>query len=117
MKRLLETTAEDTSKVNLLRLLSYQYAFVQADTSVIYARQGIQLSQKLGYRKGIANCSQSLAMGLWGLGNYSNALQAGITALHLHEELEMREEMAFTHYVLCMRLSRFWRLQKSLGRS
>ena len=100
MKRLLKTTAEDTSKVNLFSLLSYQYAFVQADTSVIYARQGIQLSQKLGYRKGIANCSQSLAMGLWGLGNYSNALQAGITALHLHEELEMREEMAFTHYVL-----------------
>ncbi|HEX6847395.1 MAG TPA: hypothetical protein VF144_10465, partial [Chitinophagaceae bacterium] len=100
MKRLLETTAEDTSKVNLLRSLSYQYAFVQADTSVIYARQGIQLSQKLGYRKGIAGCSQSLAMGLWGLGNYSNSLQAGFTALHLFEELKAPEEIAFTHYVL-----------------
>ena len=100
MKRRLETTSEDTSKVNLLSKLSYQYAFVQADTSVIYAQQGIQLAQKIGYREGIANCSQSLAMGLWGLGNYSNALQAGITALHLHDELEMSGEMAFTHYVL-----------------
>jgi tetratricopeptide (TPR) repeat protein len=114
MKRLLETTAEDTSKVNLLRLLSYQYAFVQADTSVIYARQGIQLSQKLGYRKGIANCSQSLAMGLWGLGNYSNSLQAGFTALHLFEELKTPEEIAFTHYVLAVSYRDFGDYKRAL---
>jgi len=100
MKRLVETASEDTAKVNLLRSLSYQFAFVQADTSVVYGRQGVQLSQKLEYRKGIANCSQSLAMGLWGQGNYNNALQAGLTALHLYEELKIPEEIAFTHYVL-----------------
>ncbi|HMG91046.1 MAG TPA: ATP-binding protein, partial [Chryseolinea sp.] len=100
MIHLLETAAEDTSKANLLGTLSYQFAFVQADKSVVYAQQGIQLSQKLEYRKGIAKCSQSLAMGLWGQGNYSNALHTGISALHLYEELKVREEIAFTHYVL-----------------
>jgi signal transduction histidine kinase len=66
----------------------------------MYGQQGIQLSQKLGYREGVAYCTRSLAMGLWGVGNYSNALQAGINALHLYEELQDEENIAFTHYVL-----------------
>jgi signal transduction histidine kinase len=97
---LLESAAEDTTKANLLGTLSYQFAFTQADKSVMYGQQGVQLSQKLGYRKGVAYCSQSLAMGLWGMGNYSNALQVGFTALHLYEELMIREDIALTHYVL-----------------
>ena len=91
---------DDTSKANLLGLLSYHFAFKQAEKSVAYGQRGIQLSQQLGYKKGVAYCSQSLAMGLWGVGNYSNALQVALNALHLYEELKDEENVAFTYYVL-----------------
>jgi two-component system, NtrC family, sensor kinase len=100
MLRLLETKSEDTTKANLLGALSREFAFTQADTSVRLGQQGIQLSKQLEYRKGVAYCSRSLAMGLSGVGNYSNALQVGLSALHLYEDLEDRENVAYTYYVL-----------------
>jgi two-component system, NtrC family, sensor kinase len=100
MERLLATNGDDTAKANLLGLLSYNYAFNQADKSVAYGHRGVQLSRQLGYRKGVAYCSQSLAWGLWGVGNYSYALQVALTVLQLYEELKDKQQIAQTHYLL-----------------
>jgi tetratricopeptide (TPR) repeat protein len=100
MMQLLEHTPEGTLRCDLLGVMSFQFAFVQADKAVSYGQEGIQLSQKLGYRKGTAKCSQSLGMAWWGLGNYGSALQAAISALHIYEELSVPGEIAFTRYIL-----------------
>jgi two-component system, NtrC family, sensor kinase len=101
MENLLGTLLhEDTSKAKLLGKLSYSFAFIQADKAVKYGQQGIQLSRKLGYKRGIAESSQALAMGYWGLGDYSNGLQSGLNALRLYEELQDSEAIAFSYYIL-----------------
>jgi signal transduction histidine kinase len=100
LEQLLITKKEDTSKANLLGSLSWGYAFNDAEKGLYYGEKGVQLSQKLGYKKGVAYCTQSIAMSLWLLGNYSNALQSGIKALHLYEELKDEERIGITYYIL-----------------
>ena len=100
MEYVLTTKVDDTTKANLLGLLSFSFAFNQTDKSVTYGQRGVQLSQQLGYKKGVAYCSQSLAWGLWGLGNYSNALQIALNVLRLYEELNDKQQIAHTHYLL-----------------
>jgi hypothetical protein len=73
MERLLTTSRNDTIKANLLGLLSFNYAFNQPDKSIAYGLRGLELSRQLGYKKGIADCNQSMGWGLWGVGNYSQA--------------------------------------------
>src|SRR5687768_9721077 len=75
LENLLAANGNDTTGANLLGLLSLNYAFKQADKSVAYGQRGVHLSRQLGYKKGIAYCSQSLGWGLWGVGNYSQALR------------------------------------------
>ena len=98
--QLLEGMQDDTSKAKLFGKLSYGYAFVQADSGLYYGQKGIQLSEKLGYKNGIAYCTQSLSMVLWALGNYSNSLQHSLKALRLFEELKNDERIAYTYFIL-----------------
>jgi two-component system NtrC family sensor kinase len=100
LEQLLTTKKDDTSKANLLGRLSYDYAFNDAEKGIHYGEKGVQLSQKLRYTKGVAYCTQSIAMSFWLLGNYGNALQSGIKALHLYEQLKDEERMAWTYYIL-----------------
>jgi signal transduction histidine kinase len=100
LESILSTKGNDTARANFLGLLSFQFAFNEAEKAVAYGQQGIQLSKELSYKKGIAYCSQSLAMALWGLGNYSNGLQAGLNALHLYDEMNDEQNIAFTYYIL-----------------
>jgi len=79
---------EDTLKAIALSDLSFSYAFSNAQQGVYYGQQGVQLSQKIAYTKGVAYNMKSLAWSLWALGNYSNALQYGIDALHAFETLK-----------------------------
>jgi len=100
LEKVLATKPNDTARANFLGQLCFHFAFNQADKAVNYGKQGIQLSRELGYKRGEAYNNQSLALGLWGAGNYSSALQAALTALHLYEELKDEQQIAFTYYVL-----------------
>ncbi len=55
LERLLATKADDTAKANLLGILSHRFATTQAEKSLTYGQEGIQLSRKLGYKKGEGN--------------------------------------------------------------
>ena len=114
LERLLATKADDTAKANLLSILSYNFATTQAEKSLTYGLEGIQLSKKLGYKRGEANCTSSYTMGLWGVGNYSLSLQNAITALHLYEELKDQERIGFSYYVLANVYRDFGDLHRAL---
>ena len=100
LAKLVTEAKEDTAGANLLAAVSYYFAFYRPEKGVAYGQRGIQLSNKIGYKEGIAHCNRSLAMCLWGVGNYSNGLQTGLEALRLYENLKEKKEMAFTYYVL-----------------
>ncbi len=99
LESLLPGMPEDTVKVNQLGQLSFLNAWTKAEKSVRFGQEGVLLSTKLGYKKGIAYCNQSLAWGLWGLGDYSTALQIALVSLHLYEELKDKEGI-FSAYIL-----------------
>jgi two-component system NtrC family sensor kinase len=100
MELLLTKSGDDTTKANLLGLLSFNYAFNQPDKSIAYGQRGLELSRQLGYKKGIADCSQAMGWGLWGVGNYSQALSIAFKVLRLYEELQDEERVAYTYYFL-----------------
>ncbi|HEX6848943.1 MAG TPA: ATP-binding protein, partial [Chitinophagaceae bacterium] len=114
MELLLAKTGEDTTRANLLGLLSFNYAFNQADKSVAYGQIGVQLSRQLGYKKGLADCSSSLGWGLWGVGNYSQGLRVALNVLQLYEELRDEEKIAFTYYLLANIYRDFGDLKRGL---
>ena len=92
---------DDTSKAKLYGVLSYVYTFNQAEKGLFYGQKGLQLSQKLGYKNGIAYCTQTVGFSLWALGNYnSNAIQFELEALHKYEELEDNERIAYTYFMM-----------------
>ncbi len=100
LEQLLSAMPADTARANYLGFISYRFAFYASDKSITYGQEGIRLSRQLGYKKGIAYCSQSLAMGYWLIGKYSYAQEMAFNALRIYEELEDKEGIAFTYYVL-----------------
>ena len=68
-------TIEDTNKVNLLNLLSLSYAHTRPEDGIKYGLQGLALSEKLAWKKGIAGANASLADCYLFKGDYGNALK------------------------------------------
>ena len=100
LERLLPKMKNDTSKANLLGELSYHYAFNRAEKSVKLGHEGVLLSTQLGYKKGIAYNNLSMGFGLWGVGDYSRALQTALVSLRLYEALKDREGITLVYYLI-----------------
>lgn len=94
---LLSRAKEDTSKAGLLGHLSYYYFLIKPEKGLSYGQRGLQLSQKVGYKKGIAYCNQSLSFCLWELGNYNEALRSALKSLHQYEDLKNYERIAYSY--------------------
>ncbi len=88
LKQKLSTAKEDTNKVWILEDLATNYAYSFADTGVTYAQQGIQLAQRLKYKKGEAWCMIALCDALTNLGSYGAALNWGYKSLSLFKSLK-----------------------------
>ncbi len=86
LKSALYIATEDTNKAKLLDTLSQYYTWSFADTSVIYARQQLQLAKKLNFKSGEARGTSNLLYALTVLGDYTNALDFGYKSLALYKE-------------------------------
>jgi tetratricopeptide (TPR) repeat protein len=100
LEALLSRCKQDTFKVGLLGHLCYYTAFVQPEKGLSYGQQGLQLSQELNYKKGIAYCNQSLSFCLWALGNYKEALQFALKSLQQYEEIQDYKRIAYSYLAL-----------------
>ena len=100
LEQLLASKQEDTSKANLLGQISWAYSFNQVEKGLRYGKMGVELSERLSYTEGVAYCTNALAMNLWLLGNYNNALQQALKALHIYEKMHHRTGISLTYYVL-----------------
>ena len=70
---LLSKTKEDTTRVNLLSQLSWNYTFTDPDSTYLFAQEGHKLAQSIGYTKGEMHCKENLAVFWWTLGDYATA--------------------------------------------
>jgi len=100
LKYELTIAKEGTTKANLLNGLSFSYAWSDADTSIMYAQQAFDLSQKINFEQGIARAQLNMCAAFTTLGNYSRALENGFQALTLLEKLPNKSSIIFANQLI-----------------
>lgn len=82
----LKNHTEDTTAANLLYELFKSYKDNNPEKAINYAKQTLALSEKIGYKKGIANAHRSIGAIFRNEGNSSKALNNFIAALKIFEQ-------------------------------
>ena len=77
---------EDTSRVNALILLCYNYRLGYSDSSLYYGQQALQLAQKIKYPAGELRSLQFMSITQEQLGNLPKALEMAFKALEIAKE-------------------------------
>jgi PAS domain S-box-containing protein len=77
----------DTNAVNLLSAISYALYSINPDEGIKYGLQGILLSEKIQWKKGIALSSKNLGVCYWSKSNYPRALDYYFKSLKINEEI------------------------------
>ncbi|MCW3102049.1 MAG: hypothetical protein JWO09_489 [Bacteroidetes bacterium] len=85
--KVLNTSAEDTTKVRLFDDLSYEYSGNSFDSAVYYAQQELSLSKKLNYKLGEASAYNAMGMANEDKGDFLKALEYYMKSLRLKEEM------------------------------
>src|SRR3954454_904263 len=87
LKVIINDKKGDTTEVNALANLADIYGFINLDSEIAYAQQGLLLAKKLNYIKGEARCYVVLGGAHNSLGNYSQSVSFLLKALHIYEQL------------------------------
>jgi signal transduction histidine kinase/tetratricopeptide (TPR) repeat protein len=88
VKQLLSTEKEDTVQVNLLYQLARAYSTSRPDTALLIAKKGLDLSQKIHFKKGEFNCLRTTGSIFVNMGNYPKALEIYLQVLRIAGELK-----------------------------
>jgi tetratricopeptide (TPR) repeat protein len=94
----LNSSRNDSNKVNILSELSQQYIRSKPDTSLLLSRQALDLSQQLNYKSGEAKALNSMALAMLYVNDRSNALQTYLKALKIYETLNDEVGIAATDH-------------------
>jgi serine phosphatase RsbU (regulator of sigma subunit) len=97
--KLLPTMKEDTFKINLLNDItrSYMTELNNSEKVAEYSVQGLALSQKLNFKRGIAVGTFYKGFGYWSKGNYKEALVHYKEALTIMTEIKNLRGQSFCH--------------------
>ncbi len=87
LKQRLANAKEDTAKHWILFKLAQTYLFSYPDTSAAYAKQGLEIAQKLNIKGKQVGPLNILCLSLSLMGNFPGALNFGFKALAISEEL------------------------------
>ncbi len=66
---------EDTIKVNLLNSIGFEYWIIDANESITFGKEALQLSEKLEYTPGLAKANRIIGVAYWAQGNQNKALE------------------------------------------
>jgi tetratricopeptide (TPR) repeat protein len=95
LRNILRTEKEDTNRANTLNQLSsrlwYQSNY---DSAYSYATAAQVLSEKLGFKKGIAIAFRNMGMINYGYGKYPKALEYSFKALKIDKEINDKKDIA-----------------------
>ena len=75
LKRQLAVEKEDQKRVDILESLSYAYLSSYPDTSLQYAVQGLEVSEKINFLRGKAICTNALGNVYFHKGDNAKALE------------------------------------------
>ncbi len=99
--KLLQSTNDDFTKVNLLNELGWEFVLeAQFLESKVYFKKSEQLAQKLGYKSGLAESYCFLGRGYEFEGNYAQSLESQFKALAIREDIEDQKGISYSlHYL------------------
>ena len=83
----LNSTQSDTSRVNILNQIASEVFYVNPDDIKSYADQALELSESIGYKRGIAQAYNNLGIYYRGLGIYDKAIDYFFHSLDIMESL------------------------------
>lgn len=84
--KVLPSAKEDTNKVQLLRNISFYYAYVNPDAGLKYGLQALALAENLKWKFGMAKACNSIAINFSAQSNNTKALEYYNKALKIFEE-------------------------------
>lgn len=91
---------EDTTQVNILNSLGFEYSVSNFSKAKFYLNKAEQLARNLNFKKGIANSLSYLGIAYETQGDYFEALNAQISALKIREEIGDKSGISYSiHYI------------------
>ncbi len=93
LKKLIKAK-DDTDKVNILNGISHQFASDQPLESIRYGNRALELSRKLGWKKGLALAYNNLGNAYCNQGDFENATDKLQTALKIGNEINDKKIVA-----------------------
>jgi len=81
-----ETLADNEEKVLIYLNIISKYDFYKKDSAIIYSLKALKLSEKINSEKGKIRALDFLRMEFTSIGNYFEAIKAGIEALEIAEK-------------------------------
>lgn len=91
LTRLLETSTTDSSRVNFMNNLSYQWQGIDPAKALDYAQKALDVAEKTNYRAGKAYSLTNIANIYNNRSDYENALKYYTSALQLRKEIGDKE--------------------------
>jgi tetratricopeptide (TPR) repeat protein len=98
LHQLLRNAKEDTSKVNLLNQLSWNFIETKPDSNLFYGNQALELSRKIHYTEGEIFALVNTSSGFTLSGNYSKALENSLEALKKSEAINKEKFLASSYF-------------------
>ncbi len=96
----LKKSKQDTSQVNLLNELGYEYSVSNFHKAKIYLTHARLIAQKQGFKRGLADALSYLGIAYETQGDYFEALNAQIAALKIREEIGDSIGISYSvHYI------------------
>ncbi len=96
LKLELEKVSSDTSRALIWAGLSYEYAYSDFDSSLLYAQKALQLAEDIDFARGKANALIGFGNLYLRQGDYPQALQYAFKALELSEKFHFKREKAIS---------------------
>jgi len=90
------TSRNDSVKADAYNDLIWEYMGVNNDSALIVAKKGIEIAEKIGYKKGLANAHRYIGLVYERVSNYAKALYHQKVSLQLCEELNFKPGIANT---------------------
>jgi signal transduction histidine kinase/DNA-binding response OmpR family regulator len=95
-------TQVDTSRVNLLNALSYEFQLLDFNRSLSYADEALRLAESLSFQKGIATACSRQAQSSWFLGDSERAMERALLAVTIAEKEGLTQVLAETYRIMAV---------------
>ncbi len=91
----LQRTRSDTARALIMCQLAEAYRSVQVDSTLYFSTEALELSRRNHFPKAESKALSSLCSYFYTTGNYPAALDAGLKALKIAQEYNLRYDQAF----------------------